>query len=136
MHWRAVHISAVPFSAHAAAAVVSMRIRLNTRHPSVTTKIAWRSGVAGDQHLIVTYGLDERGRIKEAFCASFRAAGDVIALANDARILFSRLLQHGDDLLSIAKSLGEDRVEGAASGPPSSLVGAIARKAVEIESGH
>lgn len=117
-------------------ALAPLRSKLEDRHYSVTTKIEWRRGEGPDHHLIITYGFNGKGRIKEAFCAAFRRDSDMVALANDACILLSRLLQFGDKLENIVPSLGEDRGEGQNAGPPSSLIGAIARKAIEIERGE
>lgn len=109
------------------------RQRLNTRRPNLTTEVAWRSPAGPDQKLIVTYGFDDDGKVREAFCAAFRATSDLVALANDACVMFSMLMQHGEELANVADAVGEDRPEGAASGPPSSLIGAIVRRALEIE---
>jgi hypothetical protein len=88
----------------------------------------------GSVHTILaTFGFDENKRLKEVFCASFKRDGSMVALANDACILLSRLLQHGDTIEVIVDSLGENRAEGETSGPPSSLIGAIARVAVSVQ---
>jgi hypothetical protein len=110
------------------------RNELPPRRICVTTTVAWSSPAGPDQKLIVTYGL-HMNKVKEAFCAGFRAGTDICALANDACILFSRLLQYGDTLEELIRSMGENRQEGEKSGPPASLIGAIARKALEIEKG-
>lgn len=106
---------------------------LPSRRQSMTTTVVWSPSPGGPgQKLVVTFGFDDAGQLREAFCASFRAGSSLVALANDACILLSRLLQHGDSINVVSRSLGENREEGAALGPPSSLVGAIARKAVEV----
>ena len=106
------------------------RKRLDNRHFSVTTHVEWQG-----QKLVVTYGFDiTHNHVREAFCAAFKRESDVVALANDAAILLSRLLQHENEHIeTIAKSLGENRVEGQTSGPPASLIGAIARRGAEVE---
>lgn len=111
------------------------RAQLNNRRVNVTANVAWHSPSGPDHKLIVTYGINPEGKIKEAFCAGFRASTDICALANDACILLSLLLQEGYALNVIAAKLGENRAEGATTGEPASLVGAIARKGVEIENG-
>ena len=108
------------------------RTRLTTRHTSVTTNIHWTSPNGIDQKFVVTYGFDDKHQIREVFCAGFKAGTDLVAFANDACILLSRLLQHGEHLADISKTLGENRQEGQTQGPPASVLGAIVRKGMEL----
>jgi hypothetical protein len=94
--------------------------------------VAWQGSAGPDTKLIVTYGIEDE-RIKEAFCAGFRAGTDICALANDACVMMSLLLQHGVSIEALADACGEDRQEGATTGKPSSLLGAITREGVRIE---
>lgn len=55
--------------------------------------------------LLVTVGFDDNGRVKEVYCSSFRAGTAMNAIVMDACLLFSRLLQSGDDPRDIASSL-------------------------------
>lgn len=107
------------------------RKELSTRRSNITETVRWDTrGV--DQKLIVTFGIVQ-GRVVEAFCSGFRASTDICALANDACILLSLLLQDGADIKELAPKLGEDRAEGASRGPPSSLIGAIVIAGARIQ---
>lgn len=110
-----------------------MRKPLRNRRANVTTVIKWTSKSQADTKLIVTYGLDRAGKIKEAFCAGFRAETDICALANDACIMMSLLLQHGIDITYIAEACGENKPAQAETGTPASLLGAIAKEGVVLQ---
>lgn len=110
-----------------------MRTKLPPRRFSITTRVIFEAAGGAEQHLIVTFGFDDDGRIREAFCASFHATSSILALANDACILLSRVLQYGEDIAALAGSLGENRPEGASGGPPASIIGAIARAGAQIQ---
>jgi hypothetical protein len=58
---------------------------------------------------------------------------DIQALLTDACIAISKLVEQGVPFAAIAQAFGEDRLPGAESGPPSSVLGAIARKGAELE---
>lgn len=113
------------------------RDRLPDRRYGVTVKVEWGQLGGPDHAALVTYGFDGEpgrgGRIKEAFVASFKAVSPLIALVNDACILYSRALQHGDTLEELAATMVENRPEGSETGPPASMVGAVARAAVEVQ---
>jgi hypothetical protein len=113
---------------------MSARTSLPDRRPGYTTKVAWSPTRGGPDHnLIVTFGFDADWCVREAFCASFRAEGGFVALANDACVVLSRLLQHGEDIQDISASMSENRQEGAAGGPPASILGAICRAGVRMQ---
>lgn len=64
-----------------------MRQRLADRRPNETIKITWGGHTGGPDHkLLVTFGFNNAGQIKEAFIASFRAESSFCALVNDARM--------------------------------------------------
>lgn len=118
------------------------RERLTDRRPSITSKVRWEVSTIGkdgrlevvDTKLLVTFGYDEATRtIREAFCAGFRAETGVVALMNDAMILYSRLLQRGETVEELARSMSENRLEGADVGPPASMMGAVLREAVRVQ---
>ena len=111
------------FHVVAMAEVPIMRTRLADRRPSVTTRVVFVASSGNEIALQVTYGFDEGGRLREAFCASFKSGSDLHAAITDACILYSRLLQHGDTPSELAATL---------SNPPS-LIGCIARAAITIE---
>ena len=73
------------------------------------------------------------GKVAEVFCNSPKVGSGSQAWINDCCIILSLLLQHGMTIGDIAKSLGENRDEGKASGPPSSPLGAIARAGTALE---
>jgi hypothetical protein len=106
-----------------AAVPMRRRERLPNRRPNVSRVIEWRT-----HKLHICAGLSRDGRILEIFCRSGRPASDIDELVDDAAVLLSRLLQHGDRLADIARGLG--RLPG---GEPASLVGAIADAVREIE---
>jgi hypothetical protein len=99
------------------------REKLPHRRPSVSCTVVWR-----DQRLHVTIGFAPDGRVLEVFARSGRPASDVDALVDDAAVLASRLLQHGDRLADIARGLG--RLPG---GEPASLIGVIVDAALAME---
>lgn len=109
------------------------REQLKNKHHCITVQIQWTTGIGNDHKLIITYGFNEQHQIKEAFIAGMRIEATLNALANDACILYSRCLQHGDSVEEIAATMVENRREGEASGEPASIMGAIARKAVEVQ---
>lgn len=109
------------------------RSELPSRRAARTVRLAWQSLAGVDHHVLVTFGFDADWKIKEAFVASYRAESGIIGLTNDACIFYSRLLQHGDTLEELVAATMEDRPEGAATGKPASLIGAVARKAVEVQ---
>ncbi len=113
-----------------------MRTRLDPRHRSETVKVNYLAPSGAEMSIIATFGFDDQGRIKEVFCAGFKKESDVVALANDASILMSRCLQHGDSLEELSAALGENRVEGQPPpGLPSSIIGAIARAGLAVRDG-
>lgn len=100
-----------------------MRIRLNDRRFSVTTRTAFvRSNGDMSTSLLITIGFDGEGNAKEVFCADFKAGSELHALVIDACILISRQLQHGDSAEVLLASLTTD------AGP--SLIGQLLRAAV------
>lgn len=112
---------------------MSDREKLPERHPSISTKVTWITATSTEHHLEVTFGFDSTRHVREIFCASFKASADIVALANDAMVVVSRCLQRGDTVRELARAMSENRAEGAASGPPASMVGAILREATRVE---
>lgn len=70
------------------------RTQLSDRRPAVTQRVDVAVGTKR-VHVLVTYGFDSTGCVKEVFCADFKAGTDLHAIIVDACILISRLLQHG-----------------------------------------
>lgn len=98
------------------------RAALPDRRQGIVRKVQW----AGRTYH-VGFGFDQYGQAREAFADARRTGTDMQALLSDACILLSLLAQHGMTFSEIAAALGENRVEGADVGPPSSVIGAIAR---------
>ena len=109
------------------------RNRLINRRPVITVKVKWTATGGPDHSILVSYGFDGDGKIMEAFVAAFRADSTFVALVNDACILYSQCLQYGASLEKLAESMAENRKEGESIGPPASMMGAIARKALEVQ---
>ena len=75
-------------------------------------------------------------RIVECFYSrtgSVKQGSDIDALLTDACIAVSLLLRHGASLSSLAEAFGENRGFDNLPGPPSSVLGAIARAGAALE---
>lgn len=105
-----------------------MRTKLATRRPNLTAKV-----LHNNETYLITYGFDAEDTVREVFCADPRVGSDIHALLTDACILISIHLQSGGEPEKLVNSLGENRAEGEAKGPPSSLIGAIARSILDIQ---
>lgn len=103
------------------------RERLPNRRPSVTETITWP-----DPHgrpVDVTAGFSVDRRVLETFVRSAGQEGsDLGFLLDDAAVLLSRLLQHGDLLPEIAAGLGR-----TSTGDRSSIIGAVVDRLIAIE---
>lgn len=113
-----------------------MRQSLPPRRLSHTVKVKWTPLSEKDHNALVTYGCDDEGKIKEAFVASYRAESEIIAMTNDACILYSRSLQHGDTLEELARAMMQNTrtlETGEVQSRPASLIGAVALKALEVQ---
>lgn len=103
------------------------RTRMPDRRVNVTERVTHRWSTGAETSVLVTYGFDERGHVRELFCADFKAGTDNFTLVTDACILVSRLMQHGyrvADLLTIL-----------APATPS-LLGTLLRAATTVESSY
>ena len=83
----------------------------------------------------VTFGIVEN-KVRECFCSVVESTPngtELHAIASDACIAISKLLRRGETLPELAASLGENRPEGALTGPPSSLLGAIVRAGLPLQ---
>lgn len=108
------------------------RIPLPNKRLSIGIDV-WYGEAGKEQSYAVHFGFDPDGFVKEAFCKPFKSGTDMQGLVNDACILISLSLQHGMSITQIAGALGELRSEGAVTGPPASVLGAIARAGVKLE---
>jgi hypothetical protein len=109
------------------------RKKLKPRHLSETRTIEWSDAGGMVYKFIATYGLDDAMNVKEVFCASFKGHSGIVALANDACIAISRLLQHGTPILELAEGLSENRREGEDTGYPASPLGVLVKVGVDVE---
>lgn len=86
---------------------------------------------------MVTFNFGDGGRIIECFLAHDELpeskGGQLCELLEDGCKLLSRWLQYGNSIKDLAKYCGESVPEGATEGPPSSIIGAIARTGAELE---
>lgn len=110
-----------------------MRSKLPERRLSVTAKVIHIAADKSEQEYLITFGFDREGYIREVFCADPRIGSDIHALLTDSCILLSILMQTGSEPERLVKSLGENRNEGETSGPPSSIIGAIARAILTLQ---
>lgn len=105
-----------------------MRTKLPDRRRAVTDII-----VHNDATFHITFGCDDEAQIREVFCSDARIGSDIHALIMDSCILISIYLQSGGEMEKLVSSLGENRNEKDDKGPPSSIMGAIARAIVDIQ---
>jgi hypothetical protein len=97
------------------------------RHQITDSAARWPS--PGGRRLHISIGLSDDGRPLEVFArGGGRTGTDLDFLLDDAAILVSRALQHGDQLADIARG-----VSRLPDGKPSSVIGALIDKAREIE---
>lgn len=99
------------------------RERLPDRRPSYNATVHYALGRGKEIALQVTFGLDAQKRVREVFCADFKAGSDNQALMMDGCVLLSKLMQHGVDLDAIAASLCQ----------PPSFLGAVASAAADFD---
>lgn len=84
--------------------------------------------------LLITCNFDPAdGRIKEVFPSNPLKGADLDGLLIDGCILLSLCLQAGVPLDKVATTLSERRPERGTSGPPASMIGAIAKLALKID---
>jgi hypothetical protein len=85
------------------------------------------------RHFEIGFGLEDSGIVREVFCCGAHTQSDLQLLVEDACVATSIALQYGARIGKFVKSFGELREEGATSGPPASIMGAIARAGVALE---
>lgn len=99
------------------------RDKLPPRRFCITRHVV-HPGVEGKEFKVnVTFGLDRHGRVREVFCADFKAGSELFAAVMDACVMMSRLMQHGMSPRELLTSLGS----------PPSLYGSIIKAAIEID---
>lgn len=111
------------------------RARLPDRRPAVRETLTWQDSQGGDHQADVSFGFGRDGRVREVFCLAAKDGTDMQALVHDACIAASIALQRGHTIAALARAFGELREEGQSAGRPASVIGALARLGVEIETG-
>lgn len=101
-----------------------MRTRLGDRRLSITQSVEVPLDGGRTQKVLVTYGI-EGGKVREMFCADFKAGSMVQAFVMDACVMASLILQHDISPRELFARMTE--------GP--SLIGAIIEKAALLEEG-
>lgn len=98
--------------------------------------VSWSPRIGGvELKLCITFNFDNRGRVNEVFCSGHKEGSHMRAVLTDSCIAISHALQRGASIVELAAAFGEDREEGKKSGPPASVLGAIARQGAIIERG-
>jgi len=98
------------------------RQRLPDRRITITERVTWQG-----RSWHVSIGFDAAGRAREIFLAGAKAGSEMDAIANDAAVLASMMLQAGGDPAAIARSMG--RIGPA----PASIVGLALDCAAAVE---
>lgn len=95
----------------------------------ITEAIAWR-----DRQYLICIGFDDGGLAREAFLNGFRTGSDAEALAIDACILVSQLLQRGVPPAYLRDRLARPQETDPATGRiEPSLIALIVAAAAELE---
>ena len=55
--------------------------------------------------MLVTFGYDDRRKIRELFCADFKEGNDMHTLIGDACVAISLLLQHGHSAQDVSNKM-------------------------------
>ena len=98
------------------------RERLPNRRPALTGTIEY-----GGRPVRVTVGFSADGRPLELFARDARPDTDRDFILDDAAVVISRALQHGDKLEQLARGIGR-----LPDGTPSSIIGCIVDAAIEL----
>ena len=113
------------------------RRKLPDRRMSHTISVAWLAWQrAYDFQVTLGFALD--GTVSEVFVKGSKIGSDMDAQLDDTCVLMSRLLQFGDSVQDLAKSLGREGADPHSKGendepPVASLVGKIANAAAAEE---
>lgn len=98
------------------------------RRRSETVALDWRG-----QPVVVTFGFDHAGALREVFADTARVGTDLQVLLTDWCVIVSIALQHDIPPAALARSLARvpDPMRGADACLPASLIGAIMDLALE-----
>lgn len=105
-----------------------IRTPLPCRRRSETVSLDWRG-----QQVIVTFGFDGAGCLREVFADTARVGTDLQFLLSDWCVIASIALQHGIPPSALGRSLARipDPRRGEDACLPASLIGAIMELAIE-----
>ncbi len=100
------------------------RVPLPDRRRNVTEPVihTWTGGTT--RKLLVTFGFDQQGRVREMFCADFKEGTDMHGLIGDGCMAVSLLLQHGHNIEDIVRKMQPE---------PKSLLRTLAEAAARAE---
>ena len=117
---------------------MNTREDLPARRVGVRMPVKFKDAMGNETEYPVQFNFGESGRVIECFVSQDEArinktGSQFRAMMEDGCKAISRLLQYGDTMAQLAGYFGEDRPEGAQSGPPSSHFGAIARAGAELD---
>jgi hypothetical protein len=115
------------------------RARLPNRRACFTRLFAWR-----DDGYMLSVGMDDQGRAREVFVDGPKQGSDMEAIIDDACVLLSILLQHGESAAEVYGHLGREGVfvdgvppealeDGLEDLGAASIIGEIARQVVAEE---
>lgn len=107
--------------------------KLPDRRMAERRTLKWQDSRGSDHLADVSFGFDHEGVIREVFCLAASEGTDMQSLVHDACVAASLALQHGARVQNLAHSFSELREEGQAAGRPASVMGAIARLGVAVE---
>jgi len=99
---------------------------LDNRRFAVNKEVTHIEASGASKKVIITVGFDKNRRVKELFCADFKAGSETQAIVMDACVLASRLMQYGDAARDLPSKLCS----------PTSLIGSIIKAAADEDAPH
>lgn len=106
---------------------MSERRRLPDRRLNVTETCRW-----GGNEFHLGIGFDHEGHIRECFLDGIKVGSDQAALIDDVCVVISRLLQHGENLEALSRTLSREGREPEAA----SLIGCMLRLMCQVQKEH
>jgi len=100
------------------------RTALPDRRRNVTEKVQHLLTNGETRNLLVTFGFDRHGRVREMFCADFKEGTDLHGLIGDGCMAVSLLLQHGHNIEDIVRKMQPE---------PKSILRTLAEAAARVE---
>lgn len=100
------------------------RTPLPDRRRNVTEKVTHTLSNGAERGLLVTFGFDARGHVRELFCADFKEGTDMHGLIGDGCMAVSLLLQHGYRVSAIVDKMAPD---------PKSVLRTLVEAALRLE---